>query len=89
VAIIVTQPTEKDAIVEIPTNQLSKMIRSEFSTTKEDLLVRARDRGAGQNILEVLESFPAGTNFESLADVVSAYKESDQAPQTGILERKT
>ena len=69
------------------TNAAHHFEGAEFPATKEDLLVRARDRGAGQNILEVLESFPAGTNFESLADVVSAYQESDQAPQTGILER--
>jgi hypothetical protein len=59
-----------------------------FPSSKEDLLVRARDNGAGQDTLEVLESFPKGKKFESLADVVAAYQESDQAPQSGILERK-
>jgi hypothetical protein len=50
--------------------------------------VRARDNGAGQDTLEVLESFPKGKKFESLADVVAVYQESDQAPQSGIHERK-
>jgi hypothetical protein len=31
-----------------------------FPSSKEDLLVRARDNGAGQDMLEVLESFPSG-----------------------------
>lgn len=61
---------------------------AQIPASKEDLLVRARDNGAGQDTLEVLESFPAGTKFESLADVVSAYKGSEQAPETGILDRK-
>jgi hypothetical protein len=61
---------------------------AQFPASKEDLLLRARDNGAGQDTLEVLESFPNGGKFESLADVVSAFKQSDQVPQTGILERK-
>jgi Protein of unknown function (DUF2795) len=61
---------------------------AQFPASKEDLLVRARDNGAGQDTLEALESFPTRTKFESLADVVSAYKESEQTPETGILERK-
>jgi len=59
-----------------------------FPASKKDLLLRARDNGAGQDMLEVLESFPDGQEFESLADVMKAYGESDQVPQTGILERK-
>jgi glutaredoxin-related protein len=59
-----------------------------FPSSKEDLLVRARDNGAGQDMLEVLESFPNSKEFGSLADVMKAFRESDQAPQTGILERK-
>jgi Protein of unknown function (DUF2795) len=59
-----------------------------FPASKEDLLVRARDHGAGQDMLEVLESFPRGEEFETLADVVKAYGEADQVPQTGIIDVK-
>jgi hypothetical protein len=51
--------------------------------SKSDLLLRARDNGAGQDALELLESFPDDAEFESLADVIRAYG-SDQVPQTGI-----
>ena len=59
-----------------------------FPASREDLLLRARENGAGQDMLEVLESFPAGGEFEALADVIAAYGESDQAPQTGIIDVK-
>jgi hypothetical protein len=36
----------------------------------------------------VLESFPEGKEFETLADVVKAYGEADQVPQTGIIDVK-
>jgi hypothetical protein len=36
----------------------------------------------------VLESFPQGKEFETLADVVKAYGEADQVPQTGIIDVK-
>jgi hypothetical protein len=70
------------------TNATHHLKGAQFPASKEDLLAGARDNGAGQDRLDVLQSFPAGEKFESLADVVSAYKESDQAPETGILERK-
>jgi hypothetical protein len=69
-------------------NAMHHLKGAQFPASKEDLLVRARDNGAGQDTLEVLQSFPTGKKFESLADVVSAYKESEQTPETGILERK-
>lgn len=59
-----------------------------FPASKDDLLARARDNGAGQDVLEILESFPENEEFETLADVMKAYGESDQAPQTGIIDRK-
>jgi hypothetical protein len=59
-----------------------------FPASKEDLLLRARDNGAGQDMLEVLESFPEGEEFETLGDVMKAYGESDQVPQTGIIGQK-
>ena len=54
-----------------------------FPASKSDLLLRARDNGAGHDALELLESFPDDAEFESLADVIMAYG-SDQVPQTGI-----
>jgi hypothetical protein len=59
----------------------------DFPASKEDLLARARDTGAGQDVLEALESFP-DQDFDSMADVIKAYQDSDQAPQTGIIGRK-
>ena len=71
-----------------PANVTHHLKGIDFPARKEDLLKRARQRGAGQDVLEVLESFPEDREFETLADVAAAYIESDQAPQTGILERK-
>ena len=59
-----------------------------FPASKDDLLERARNHGAGQDVLEVLELFPNDEEFETAADVIKAYGESDQAPQTGIIDRK-
>jgi hypothetical protein len=36
----------------------------------------------------VLESFPEGEEFETLADAMKAYGRSDQAPQTGVIDIK-
>jgi hypothetical protein len=58
-----------------------------FPASKDDLLERARNNGAGQDVLEVLESFPRDGEFETLADVMKAYGETDQAPQTGMMGR--
>jgi hypothetical protein len=59
----------------------------DFPASKEDLLAKARDTGAGQDVLEALESFP-DKDFDSIDDVIEAYRDSDQAPQTGIIDRK-
>jgi Protein of unknown function (DUF2795) len=59
-----------------------------FPAPKEDLLLRARDNGAGQDILELLESFAPGEEFTSLSDVIKAYQTTDQAPQSGVHEQK-
>ena len=45
-------------------------------------------KGPAKTLLEVLESLPEDEKFETLADVVKACGESDQAPQTGIIERE-
>jgi hypothetical protein len=39
-------------------------------------------------MLEVLESFPEGIEFETLSDVVRACGQADQAPQTGVIDVK-
>jgi hypothetical protein len=59
-----------------------------FPASKDDLLLRARDNGAGQDTLEVLESLHEDEEFETLADVMKAYGEADQVPQTGIIDVK-
>jgi Protein of unknown function (DUF2795) len=59
-----------------------------FPASKDDLLLRARDNGAGQDTLEVLESFPEGREFETLADVLTACEQTDQVPQTGVIDVK-
>ncbi len=71
-----------------PANITHHLKGMHFPASKEDLLERARDNGAGQDVLEVLESFAEDEQFESAADVVKAYGEADQAPQTGIIDRK-
>ena len=37
-----------------------------FPASKDDLLLRARDNGAGQDTLEVLEAFPDDRNSKAL-----------------------
>ena len=59
-----------------------------FPASKEDLLERARNNGAGQDVLEVLEFFPLDEEFATLADVMKAYGGSDQAPQSGVIDIK-
>jgi len=71
-----------------PANITSHLKGMHFPASKEDLLERARDNGAGQDVLEVLESFPDDEEFETAADVMKVYGESDQAPQTGVIDRK-
>lgn len=59
-----------------------------FPASTEDLLLRARERGAGQDMLEVLEFFPKDKEFKNLADVMTMYGKFDQAPQTGVIDIK-
>ncbi|HEY1453273.1 MAG TPA: DUF2795 domain-containing protein [Roseiarcus sp.] len=58
-----------------------------FPASKRDLLQRARDGGAGQDALEMLESLPEDAKFDRLTDILAAAG-PDQAPQTGIIDRK-
>ena len=69
-------------------NAAHHLTETHFPACKEDLLRRARDHGAGQDILEVLESLPEDEEFKTLDDLLRACGESDQAPQTGIIDRK-
>ena len=59
-----------------------------FPASRDSLLERARNNGAGQDMLEVLEFFPRHEEFETLADVMKAYGDSDQAPQSGVIDIK-
>ncbi len=59
-----------------------------FPASREDLLLRARDNGAGQDTLEVLESFAPGEEYGTLSDVMKACGAVDQAPQSGINDQK-
>ena len=53
-----------------------------FPASKEDLIQQARRNGAEGAVLEVLEAFPED-EFETMADVMKAYGEADQAPESG------
>ena len=59
-----------------------------FPASKASLVECARNRGAGQDVLEALESFPDGEEFATLADVLRAYARSGEAPQTGVIDVK-
>lgn len=68
-------------------NLIHHLNGADFPASKQDLLRRARNNGAGQDALELLESLPEA-EFQSLAEVVEATRDADQAPQTGIIDRK-
>ena len=51
-----------------------------FPASKRDLIQRARQNGAESAVLEVLEAF-SEEEFETMADVMKAYGEADQAPE--------
>ena len=59
-----------------------------FPASRYDLLERARQSGAGQDLLEVLESLPEDREFQTLSDVVTACAQSDQTPQSGVIDIK-
>jgi Protein of unknown function (DUF2795) len=58
-----------------------------FPASKEDLVERARNGSAGQDVLEALECLP-DEEFESLDDVLSAYEALDQDPQSGVIDKR-
>ena len=51
-----------------------------FPASKRDLIQHARQNGAESAVLEVLEAF-SEDEFETMADVMKAYGEADQAPE--------
>jgi hypothetical protein len=55
----------------------------DFPASKDDLLERARNNDAGQDVLDISETFPEDGEFETLADVMEAYGETDQARKPG------
>jgi len=71
-----------------PANVTHHLKGVHFPASKDDLLERARNSGASQDVLEMLESFPEGEEFESLADVMKACGDSDYDPQTGVNSRR-
>jgi hypothetical protein len=54
----------------------------DFPANKGDLIQQARDNGAEDAVLEVLDAFP-DDEFENMADVMKAYGEADQEPPSG------
>ena len=65
-----------------PANVTHHLKGMDFPASKEDLIQQARRNGAEGAVLEVLEAFPED-EFESMADVMKAYGEADQAPERG------
>ena len=47
-----------------------------FPASKDDRLRKARDNGADEGVLEVIEAM-ADDGFETMADVMKAYGEAD------------
>ncbi len=47
-----------------------------FPAHKRDLVRQARDNGADNDVLEVIEAMPEA-EFESMADVMKAYGDAD------------
>jgi len=58
-----------------------------FPASKTKLVERARNNGAGQDVLEALDCFP-DKEFDSLADVMRAYCDLDQDPETGVIDKR-
>jgi hypothetical protein len=69
------------------TNLIRCLNGAGFPASKADLIERARNSGAGQDAREILASLPEA-EFQSLAELVEAIRDADQAPQTGLIDRK-
>jgi Protein of unknown function (DUF2795) len=64
-----------------PANVTHHLKGMDFPAGKTDLIRHARENGADGAVLEVLEAF-SEDQFESMADVMKAYGEADQPPQS-------
>ena len=51
-----------------------------FPAKKEDLLRLARDNGAEEDVIEVIEALP-DEQYQSVADIMKGYGEADNAPE--------
>ena len=69
------------------TNLIRCLSGTGFPASKADLIERARNSGAGQDAREILAYLPEA-EFQSLAELVEAIRDADQAPQTGVIDRK-
>jgi len=65
-----------------PANVSHNLKGVEFPARKQDLMRQARENGAEPAVLEVIEAMP-DMDFETMADVMKAYGEADNAPPQG------
>ncbi|ACB96557.1 DUF2795 domain-containing protein [Beijerinckia indica] len=61
-----------------PANITQHLKGIDFPAKKDDLIQRAKNNNAGQDVLEVIESLPE-VDYGNMADVMKAYGEADQA----------
>jgi hypothetical protein len=71
-----------------PVNVTCALRGVDFPASKTMLVEQARNRGAGQDVLEALDSFPHDKEFKSMAEVIKVYEEADCVPQTGIIDKR-
>jgi hypothetical protein len=69
-------------------NMTTGLKGAHFPASKEELIERARNNSAGQDVLEALHSLPQDAEFNSLADVLKVSREADCVPQTGIIDKR-
>ena len=61
-----------------PANVTHHLRGIDFPAHKRDLQRQAQENGADQDVMEVIEGMPDG-DFESMADVMKAYRQSEEA----------
>ena len=59
-----------------PANVSHHLEGIDFPASKQDLIRQARDNGAGDDVLEVIEAMPQG-QYASMADVMVGYGDAD------------
>lgn len=65
-----------------PSNVSHHLKGVDFPANKQDLIDQARDNGAEDDVLEMIEKMP-DDDYENMADVMKAYGVSDRADGTG------